>query len=82
MNKDVNSHMPDKYCPACGAIWVPHETSGDIPTCQCSCVSVGTIRYDPVCESNLKIKPLITVMARKYMNCPFPPWEEGESNDN
>ena len=30
-----NSHMPDKYCPACGAIWIPHKVLGDCPTCQC-----------------------------------------------
>lgn len=72
-----NPHMPDKYCPNCGAIWVPDKILGDIPTCQCSCVSVGTIFYDPVPRSKLKVRPLITVMARKYMNCPFPK-EDGD----
>ncbi len=65
-----NPHMPDKYCPACGAIWVPHAM-GDVPTCQCSWIPV-----DPVPRSELKIRPLITEMARWYMNCPFPRWSE------
>jgi len=67
MNKEINSHMPNKYCPYCGAIWVPLKT-GDVPTCKCSC--------DPVCKRNLKVKPRITIMARKYMDCPLPPYNE------
>lgn len=67
-----NPHMPDKYCPACGAIWVPCGLLGDCPTCQCSCISVGTIRHDPVSREQLTVRPRITTMARKYMNCPFP----------
>jgi len=74
MDKEINSHMPDKYCPACGAIWIPDKVLEFVPTCQCSCVAgAGTIRYNPVCKNNLQVKPRITKMARKYMDCPFPP---------
>lgn len=67
-----NPHMPDKYCPACGAIWIPCKILGDVPTCQCSCVAGAcTIRYEPVSEKQLQVKPRITIMARKVMNCPF-----------
>lgn len=76
-----NPHMPDKYCPACGAIWIPDKVLEAVPTCLCSCVSVGTIRYDPVSKSELKVKPRITIMARKHMNCPFPPYAAGESDE-
>ncbi len=68
--------MPDKYCPACGAIWVPNEVLGDCPTCQCSCIPVGTVRYDPVTRDQLKVRPRITIEASKHMNCPFNPEEE------
>ena len=64
--------MPDKYCPACGATWIPDETLGDRPTCQCSCVDVGTIRYNSVPKEQLTVRPRITIEAQKYMNCPFP----------
>lgn len=73
-SEKINSHMPDKYCPVCGAIWIPH-TIGDVPTCQCSRVPVGTIHYNPVSRIHLTVRPLITRMARKYMDCPFPSGE-------
>ena len=62
-----NSHMPDKYCPACGAIWVPDENWGAVATCECYRFSVP--------GSELKVRPVITVAAQKFMNCPFPPWD-------
>ncbi len=62
-----NPHMPDKYCPVCGAIWVPDKVLGDTPTCKCG--------QDSVSSSELKIRPLITIAAQKFMNCPFPPWD-------
>ncbi|UCG02476.1 MAG: hypothetical protein JSW11_00490 [Candidatus Heimdallarchaeota archaeon] len=63
--------LPNKYCSACGAIWVPDEVFGDRPTCQCSCVPVGTIYYPPVSIKMLKIRPIITKEARKYIDGPF-----------
>lgn len=59
--------LPDKYCPACGSVWVNYRGLGDVPTCQCSCVpGACTIRFDPVSKACLKVEPVITEMARKY----------------
>lgn len=47
--------MLDKYCPKCGAIWVYKGA-----TCSCNC--------DPVAREQLKVRPVITKEARKYLD--------------
>lgn len=64
----IKRGLPDKYCPACGSVWIPWRVVGPIPTCQCSCVLTGTIRFDPVSKSRLTVEPYISTMAQKYLD--------------
>jgi hypothetical protein len=41
------SPCPGK-CPACNVMWVYRDATGWEPGCRCSCVPVGSVRYDPV----------------------------------
>ncbi len=47
--------LPDKYCPQCRKQWFCCKVLGSRTACQCSCVSVGTIRYDPVTNKELSM---------------------------